>query len=95
MLIGQAAFFRQFPQPFDEVKIWTVWGEEKQLDPEGLCMFFDKVAALVACIVHDQSDFVIGIFRVYFFQQLNDGMWVYVLCGTDADEFLIMTVDCT
>ena len=53
MLIGQAAFFRQFPQPFDEVKIWTVWGEEKQLDPDVLCMFFDKVAALVACIVHD------------------------------------------
>ncbi len=50
-------------------------------------MVSHKVAPLVACVVHDEGDFGVGMFLAYLFQECDDAQRVDVVRCPDADEF--------
>ena len=53
-------FFDKFPQPFNQVQIWRVRRQEQQFNIKGVRHIYDQATTLVASIVQNNGNRVIG-----------------------------------
>jgi hypothetical protein len=63
----------KLPQPFDEVQVWGIWGQEYEGNIQSSGCIDDQLAMLVSGVVQDDVNGSVGIFASQVLQEFHHG----------------------
>lgn len=84
----------EFPQPFDQVEIGGIRGQEEQLNVKLLSSLQHEAAPLVAGIIQNDNNLAVIVANCRLLEQSTNGRGVHIGCLSDHDQFFAHSVDC-